>query len=128
MASMTTKPTHNNSNNKQTNKQNKKELGEGALLSFTHSNFGSFHVNKTNFHMKSLRTRTRFETEAKDNSEIAYSHVITTVSKYHVANRIFEGHQLVNHHPLLLIMFKIPVINTQGRHVVNSLGTDILNA
>ena len=29
------------------------------------------HVNKTNFHIKRLRTRTRFETEAKGNSEIA---------------------------------------------------------
>ena len=31
------------------------------------------HVDKTNFHMKGfLSTRTRFETEAKGNSEIAY--------------------------------------------------------
>ena len=29
------------------------------------------HVNKTNFHIESLRTRTRFETEAKGNLEIA---------------------------------------------------------
>ena len=30
------------------------------------------HVNKTSFHMKGWRTKTRFETEAKGNSEIAY--------------------------------------------------------
>ena len=30
-------------------------------------------VNKTNFHNERLHTRTRFETEAKGNSEIAYS-------------------------------------------------------
>ena len=30
------------------------------------------HVSKTNFHMKGFALRTRFETEMKGNSEIAY--------------------------------------------------------
>ena len=33
----------------------------------------NLHVNKTNFPYERLRTRTRFETEAKCNSEMAYS-------------------------------------------------------
>ena len=37
------------------------------------------HVNQTNFHnYERLRTRTRFETEAKGNLEIAYSWGIQT--------------------------------------------------
>ena len=34
-------------------------------------------VNKTNFHMKGFALRTRFETEAKCNSEIAYFNSIS---------------------------------------------------
>ena len=43
-------------------------------ISFIHrQNSIHLHVNKTTFHMKRLCVRTRFETEAKCNSQIAYS-------------------------------------------------------
>ena len=42
-------------------------------ISFIHMQMNqNLHANKTNFHVKDFALATRFETEAKGNSEIAY--------------------------------------------------------
>ena len=35
-----------------------------------------FHVNQSNFHKNGFALKTRFETEAQGNSEMAYFHVV----------------------------------------------------
>ena len=51
------------------------------MIFHSHANQTHFHVNEITFSYERMGTKTRFEKEAKGNSEMAYSYITNTLNK-----------------------------------------------
>ena len=133
---MTTKPTHNNSNNKQTNKQTsktKRNWGKELYWALHTQILVHFMWIKLISIWKSSHYDSLWNRGERQLGNRLFSREHHCVN--HVANTSLKATSLwtiilcsSSYSRSKLSHMQHNIINTQGRHVVNSLGTDILNA